>query len=132
MSTSIKIIDTHFHIWDLDHRKSIRTSKSDGSFDWPDASLVKIFRNFSASEVAGELNKSNVDAAVFVQCLNNCPEEIRWVEDLAKEHPVIKGIVGGVDLTQVMMILIKYKVAYLKDKCRIEIHWLHSSKSTNF
>ena len=101
MSTSNTIIDTHFHIWDLELRKSIRTSQSDGSFDWPDASLTKIFRNFTASEAAEELKKSNVDAAVFVQCLNNCPDEIKWVEDLAKEHPVIKGIVGGVDLTQV-------------------------------
>ena len=46
-----------------------------------------------------------VEAAIFVQCLNNCPEEINWVEEQAKEFRVIKGIVGGIDLTQVDYII---------------------------
>ena len=42
-----------------------------------------------------------MEAAIFVQCLNSCPEEVAWVSRLAEDHPVIKGIVGGLDLTQV-------------------------------
>ena len=42
-----------------------------------------------------------MEAAIFVQCLNSCPEEVAWVSKLAEEHPVIKGIVAGLDLTQV-------------------------------
>ena len=42
-----------------------------------------------------------MEAAIFVQCLNRCPEEVAWVSKLAEEHPVIKGIVAGLDLTQV-------------------------------
>ena len=48
-----------------------------------------------------EMAKSKVEAAIFVQCLNSCPQEVAWVESLAAQHPLIKGIVGGLDLTQV-------------------------------
>jgi len=95
---SRSIIDTHFHIWDLGLRTTYK--KTDGSFDWPDSSLKKIFRNFTSSESAAEHAGCGVEAAIFVQCLNNCPEEINWVEEQAKEFRVIKGIVGGIDLTQ--------------------------------
>merc|ERR1719400_1765694 len=44
--------------------------------------------------------KSRVEAAVFVQCLNSCPEEVAWVASLAQKHKFIKGIVAGLDLTQ--------------------------------
>merc|ERR1719361_2041552 len=44
--------------------------------------------------------KSRVEAAVFVQCLNSCPEEVAWVASLAEKHKFIKGIVGGLDLPQ--------------------------------
>jgi len=93
-----RIIDTHFHIWDFDLRKTF--TKTDGSFDWPDESLPKIHRNILAAEAEEELIKSGVEAAIFVQCLNRSEEEVRWVEKMAEKHKVIKGIVGGLDLTQ--------------------------------
>ena len=34
------IIDTHFHIWNLDLRRTYK--KTDGSFDWPDESLPEV------------------------------------------------------------------------------------------
>eukprot|EP00092_Neocalanus_flemingeri_P018406 GFUD01019920.1.p1 GENE.GFUD01019920.1~~GFUD01019920.1.p1 ORF type:complete len:295 (+),score=100.16 GFUD01019920.1:181-1065(+) len=92
------IVDTHFHIWDFDTRDTF--TRTDGSFDWPDASLPKIHRNILAEEAEAELVKSGVEAAIFVQCLNRSMEEVRWVEKLAQKHKVIKGIVGGLDLTQ--------------------------------
>ena len=48
-----------------------------------------------------EMARSKVEAAIFVQCLNSCPSEVGWVEGLAAKYPLIKGIVGGLDLTQV-------------------------------
>jgi len=92
------IIDTHFHIWDLGLR--LKYQKTDGSFDWPDESLSTIHRNILADEAAREFQKSKVEAAIFVQCLNGSQEEIKWVEDLSSSYPVIKGIVGGIDLSQ--------------------------------
>ena len=96
------IIDTHFHIWDLELRSTFKWT--DGSFDWPDKSLPIIHRNILADEAASELKTSKVDGAIFVQCLNSCPQEIKWVEELSKSFPVIKGIVGGLDLTQVIQV----------------------------
>ena len=61
------IIDTHFHIWDLELRSTFE--KTDGSFDWPDQSLPLIHRNILADEAAQELRSSKVDGAIFVQCL---------------------------------------------------------------
>ena len=34
------IIDTHFHIWNFDLRRTYK--KTDGSFDWPDESLPEV------------------------------------------------------------------------------------------
>ena len=96
------IIDTHFHIWDLELRSTFKWT--DESFDWPDKSLPIIHRNILADEAASELKTSKVDGAIFVQCLNSCPQEIKWVEELSKSFPVIKGIVGGLDLTQVIQV----------------------------
>ena len=112
------IVDSHFHIWDLALRRSY--PYTDASFDWPgpQPATAAIHRDFTAAEVAAELGGSKVnndnncykynsddnnqvEAAIFVQCLNRCPEEVAWVSKLAEEHPVIKGIVGGLDLTQV-------------------------------
>ena len=93
------IVDTHFHIWDLKLRLVYK--KTDGSFDWPGPSLTKIYRKFDAAEATQEMKSSNVGCAIFVQCLNSCPQEIEWVTQLSQDYPVIKGIVGGLDLTQV-------------------------------
>lgn len=95
-----KILDTHFHLWDLELRRGY--SRSDGSFDWPgcEACLRPIYRDILAPEAEQEMKKSGVEAAIFVQCLNRCPEEVSWVTSLAEQHPFIKGMVGGLDLEQ--------------------------------
>ena len=63
--------------------------------------MSQIHRNISAEEAVSEMARSQVEAAIFVQCLNSCPSEVAWVEGLAAKYPLIKGIVGGLDLTQV-------------------------------
>lgn len=93
-----RIVDSHFHIWDFPMRGSFH--KTDASFDWPDSSLPKIHRDILAPEAEVEMQKSGVGAAVFVQCLNSCPEEVAWLASLASQHSFIKGVVGGLDLTQ--------------------------------
>jgi len=93
-----KIVDSHFHIWDLSLRATY--PKTDASFDWPNSSSPVIHRNIQATEAEEEMVKSGVEAAVFVQCLNSCPGEVAWVASLAQKHKFIKGILGGLDLTQ--------------------------------
>ena len=107
------IVDTHFHIWDLKLR--LEYKKTDGSFDWPGPSLTKIYRKFDAAEAAQEMKSSNVGCAIFVQCLNSCPQEIEWVSQLSQDYPVIKGIVGGLDLTQVTFNLFLVLTHFLRN-----------------
>ena len=111
------IVDTHFHIWDLKLR--LEYKKTDASFEWPGPSLTKIYRKFDAAEAAQEMKSSNVGCAIFVQCLNGCPEEIDWVSQLSRDYPVIRGIVGGLDLTQVCFCcpLTKFSIMYVNGYC---------------
>ena len=37
---------------------------------------------------------------MFVQCYNDCPEEMDWVFKEAEKHEFLKGVVGGLDLTK--------------------------------
>ncbi|XP_069115769.1 L-fucono-1,5-lactonase-like [Argopecten irradians] len=82
-------VDTHFHIWDLDHFK----------YPWPTSNEGPIFRTVTAAEYVDNLRKTPVKYGVFVQCLNGHPDESKWVMQQAKSWPEIKGVVGGVDLT---------------------------------
>ena len=46
------------------------------------------------------MGKRGIKNAVFVQCYNDCPEEIDWVYSQAEKHRFLKGVVGGLDLTK--------------------------------
>ena len=37
---------------------------------------------------------------MFVQCYNDCPEEMDWVFKEAEKHEFLKGVGGGLDLTK--------------------------------
>ncbi|XP_060083912.1 L-fucono-1,5-lactonase-like [Ylistrum balloti] len=82
-------VDSHFHIWDL--------QKFD--YPWPTSQEGPIYRNVSPKEYVNSLNGTPVRHGVFVQCLNGNPEESKWVMDQAKSYPEVKGVVGGIDLT---------------------------------
>ena len=56
--------------------------------------------------------------------LNSCPEEVAWVAALAEKHKFIKGIVGGLDLTQVIVI---WGMARTPD-----IKWSNSNKKWKY
>ncbi|XP_033753661.1 uncharacterized protein y4mH-like [Pecten maximus] len=82
-------VDSHFHIWDLDKFK----------YPWPTSAEGPIFREVTADEYVNNLQKTPVRYGVFVQCLNGHPDESKWVMEQARSWPEIKGVVGGVDLT---------------------------------
>ncbi|XP_013393929.1 uncharacterized protein LOC106161506 isoform X1 [Lingula anatina] len=83
------LVDTHFHLWNL---KKFQ-------YAWPDADVPILFRDINIEEYAEETRDTTFRHAVFVQVLNNCPEETKWLLKLAKTHPFLKGVVGGIDLT---------------------------------
>lgn len=47
-----------------------------------------------------EESGSQVLGGVFVQCYNDCPEEIDWVYGQAKQSNKLFGVVGGLDITK--------------------------------
>ncbi|KAJ8300186.1 hypothetical protein KUTeg_021705 [Tegillarca granosa] len=82
-------VDSHFHIWDL---KKFH-------YDWPTENEAAIFKNITLDELLKEVTSANkVKYGVFVQCLNDKPEEAKWVMQLAESTDFIKGVVAGVAL----------------------------------
>ncbi|XP_076048123.1 L-fucono-1,5-lactonase-like [Oratosquilla oratoria] len=79
-------VDTHCHLWNLKRFK----------YDWPTPDMA-IYKDFNAEDLKRQIEKGPVKEVIYVQCLNNSPEETRWVAGLAKEFPFIKGIIAGLD-----------------------------------
>ncbi len=82
------VIDAHQHFWKI------------GQFDtsWLDTESHKpIRRDFLPDDLKKRIDKTGVQATVFVQTQHNV-EENRWVLKLTEQHDWIAGVVGWVDL----------------------------------
>jgi len=93
-----KVIDSHFHIFDLNVRDSYPNQNESHGFPPPGV----IGRSHSLQELEKTVQEcgSQVLGGVFVQCYNDCPEEIEWVYSQAKQSNKLLGVVGGLDLTK--------------------------------
>jgi predicted TIM-barrel fold metal-dependent hydrolase len=95
-----EIIDSHLHVFDLKLRSSFPNQNPSHSFpsatDPGEAPIAYDVTQALAEQVAGANGVRNV---IFVMCYNDCPEEARWVYEVAQSHQLIKGIVAGLDLT---------------------------------
>ena len=92
------IVDAHLHVFDLNLRDNL--SNKNFSHGWPSKDDEAIFRNILLDEAQQEAAKCGVKNLVFVQCLQDCPEESWWVYACAQKYQSMKGIVGGLDLTK--------------------------------
>jgi len=97
MSTR-NIVDSHFHIFDLQVRAGYPHQNTSHCF--PSEDQAEIHRSHTVDEADNTLAQSGVKAGVFVQCYNDCPEEVDWVFKQAEKHEFLKGVVGGLDLTK--------------------------------
>ena len=79
-------LDSHQHFWQYDPGQYpwIRP-------DWP------IRRSYLPADLAPELAAAGLDGTVAVQACQTV-EETRWLLELAEASPLIKGVVGWVDL----------------------------------
>jgi len=93
-----KIVDSHFHIFDLEARKSFPNQNPSHGF--PSDQQPEINRSHTIEEAGREMGGRGIKNAVFVQCYNDCPEEIDWVFKQAEKQQFLKGVVGGLDLTK--------------------------------
>ncbi len=79
-------IDSHQHFW--------RYSAEEYPWiqaEWP------IQRDFLPDDLAPELNACGLDGCIAVQARQSL-EETRWLLELAEQSPIVKGVVGWVDL----------------------------------
>ena len=60
---------------------------------------MKIYKDYFPCGIESGIESTPVKHAIFVQCLNGSQKEAEWVMDMATRHPVIKGVVAGLDLT---------------------------------
>lgn len=80
-------IDSHHHLWQYSKKE----------YGWMSNDMSVIKANFMPEDLEKELTKSGFDGSVVVQARQSL-EETRWLLALADENPIIKGVVGWVDL----------------------------------
>lgn len=80
------IIDTHVHFWKYDKARDT----------WMDG-MKTLQQDYLPETIAGTLNRNGVSGCVAVQA-DQSELETHFLVELAKTHPIIKGVVGWIDL----------------------------------
>lgn len=80
-------IDSHVHFWKYDRTR----------LDWIDNNMKVLQKDYLPTDLSGTLNRNDVDGVIAVQAEQSEVETLFLVE-LAKSYPLIKGVVGWVDL----------------------------------
>lgn len=80
-------LDSHQHFWRYDPAQ----------YPWMTEKLGRIRRDFLPEDLAPELAKAGIGGTVAVQARQTV-EESAWLLGLADRSPIVKGVVGWVDL----------------------------------
>lgn len=80
-------IDAHQHFW--------RYTPAD--YSWIGTGMERLARDYLPADLAVCLASEGLDGSVAVQARQSL-EESRWLLELADAHPLVKGVVGWVDL----------------------------------
>ncbi len=80
-------IDSHVHFWKYDKK----------TYDWIDNSMKTLQQDYLPEHLALVSRRNNVDGVVAVQATQT-EMETHFLVELAKTHPLIKGVVGWIDL----------------------------------
>ena len=88
--TGVALVDAHLHLWDPARLE----------YAWL-AEVPSIAGRHGLAELLRDGGAAELEAAVFVQC--DCrPDqdeaEVEWVSSLAREQPLLRGIVAGIRL----------------------------------
>jgi L-fuconolactonase len=87
MSAPGETIDSHQHFWSYDPAQ----------YAWIDDSMAHIRRDFLPADALRAMDAAGVAGSVAVQARQTL-EETRWLLDLARDFPFIRGVVGWIDL----------------------------------
>jgi L-fuconolactonase len=80
-------IDAHHHLW--------RYAPAD--YPWISDRMAVLKHDFLPADLEANLAAAHVDASVAVQA-SQTVDETRWLLELARAHPAIRGVVGWVPL----------------------------------
>jgi L-fuconolactonase len=80
-------IDAHQHFWNY----------SATEYPWIGPGLERLARDYLPQDLAPLMAAEGLDGSVAVQARQSV-EESHWLLDLAAAHPLVKGVVGWVDL----------------------------------
>ncbi|MFM1904205.1 MAG: hypothetical protein RLZZ440_2105 [Planctomycetota bacterium] len=80
-------IDSHQHFWNY----------SAAEYPWIGPGMDRLARDYQPGDLEPLLAAAGLDGCVAVQARQTV-EETRWLLGLADRHPVIRGVVGWVDL----------------------------------
>jgi predicted TIM-barrel fold metal-dependent hydrolase len=83
----MKLVDTHQHLWNLARLPCSWT-----------AGIPTLHRSFVLPQYLAAAKDCGIEKAVFMECDVDLPhhlDEVRWVEELAAEQPIIAGMVAG-------------------------------------
>jgi L-fuconolactonase len=83
-------IDSHQHFW--------RYSATD--YPWIGAGMERLARDYLPADLEPPAAAAGIGGTVAVQARQTL-EETRWLLELAERHPLIRGVVGWVDLRSV-------------------------------
>jgi len=78
-------IDSHHHFWNYDPV----------AYDWIGAHMARLRNDFTPTELFAETQKAGIDGVVSVQASQTL-EETDFLNNYAKQHDFIKGVVGWV------------------------------------
>lgn len=81
------VIDAHIHCWKFDKKRDA----------WITDDMKILQRDYLPEHLAPTLKRNGVDGVVAVQASQE-EVETRFLAELAKTHPIIKGVVGWIDL----------------------------------
>lgn len=84
----MKIIDTHIHLWDLEH----------GSYPWLEGDNSILNRSYKMEELEQQRKGTAVKYGILVQAANN-DQDTAYMLKIAEESNWIKGMVGWLPLT---------------------------------
>jgi L-fuconolactonase len=81
------MIDAHVHFWKYDRSR----------LDWIDNSMKILKQDYLPENLSSTLNRNGISSVIAVQA-EEAEVETHWLVELSKTHPMIKGVVGWVDL----------------------------------
>jgi L-fuconolactonase len=81
------VIDSHVHFWKYDKK----------TYDWIDNTMKTLQQDYLPEHLSLVSKRNNVDGVVAVQATQT-EMETHFLVELAKTHPLIRGVVGWIDL----------------------------------